>query len=583
MTDFRFEHTKLSVSNVLTISKNKNDFLDGFEKPWEKIVNCTLNLFFADKYSMVLSFDSQAKLSATRETAVYQNIPFKAIRSNSLVILAFSLENEKTILLIYEIESGKAVLFITWLCEAAVKSARESQRVYYLGNVYDSSAATAVTTKRLVGKVIEWTGADRCLTVYASPIYSSFVPEGSVHTFVAPTDYFELDDRYFVYSRVECEFSGELVVEAIDLYSMEKLGIRCGINDNDRYELAAYRAKGILLGNLAAYRAFGKKGEEIKTFGPPNMPVYEGCRPVYRPFEMTLPMSLSEVAALAERTGSWTGAFSGVGKEKHVLPFTDKLAGRRFTLRFDETGSMPKRYDNKHRSGCNSSSEDSDTASAAAGHISYVIKDGSHMEFDYSYARGQTQEYRAFEADDELYFFTHAENSLRPTVIYQYVLDFKTGLATMLRSSLDNPDQPREPKREWAFGIIEADGIETVSWRHSFTDELVGNSYTWEYTDDIASQHIYTTSESYSWSILADQSEPSLMWSSPCKYVKIRDDVYLMSWVEERSAGTQGTLLFNKRTMHDCGACFGITHGQVFEYNTFGAHARSAGNFNRRI
>jgi hypothetical protein len=72
--------------------------------------------------------------------------------------------------------------------------------------------------------------------------------------------------------------------------------------------------------------------------------------------------------------------------------------------------------------------------------------------------------------------------------------------------------------------------------------------------------------------------EPGLMWSSPCRYVKVREGVYLMSWVECRSAGNLNTFLFNTKTMHDCGSCFGINHGQVFEFNTFGAEARSAGS-----
>ena len=51
----------------------------------------------------------------------------------------------------------------------------------------------------------------------------------------------------------------------------------------------------------------------------------------------------------------------------------------------------------------------------------------------------------------------------------------------------------------------------------------------------------------------------------------------MMSWIEHRSQGIQGTFLFNTKTMHDCGTCYGLNHDQTFEFNTFGAEARFAG------
>jgi hypothetical protein len=68
------------------------------------------------------------------------------------------------------------------------------------------------------------------------------------------------------------------------------------------------------------------------------------------------------------------------------------------------------------------------------------------------------------------------------------------------------------------------------------------------------------------------------MWSSPCKYAKIRDGVYMMSWIENRSAGNLNSFLFNTKTMHDVGVAFGINHNQEFEFNTFGAESRAAGS-----
>jgi hypothetical protein len=187
------------------------------------------------------------------------------------------------------------------------------------------------------------------------------------------------------------------------------------------------------------------------------------------------------------------------------------------------------------------------------------------------------ERYEAFEADENLAFFTHCSDGTEPTEIFQFAVDLASGLVTALISRLDNEKYTRELTQEWLFGIIETAGVVPSAERHGFTEELAGKSFTWTYSDEIASQHIYSTSESYSWSIMMN-GEPGMMWSSPCKYVKIRDGVYMMSWIEHRSAGTQGTFLFNTKTMHDCGTCFGITHDQIFECNAFGAEARSAGS-----
>ena len=71
-----------------------------------------------------------------------------------------------------------------------------------------------------------------------------------------------------------------------------------------------------------------------------------------------------------------------------------------------------------------------------------------------------------------------------------------------------------------------------------------------------------------------------MVWSSPCEYVKLRRDVYIMSWVEETSAGGQGTVLMNLRTMHDCGVFYGLAfdNSKMVSMSSIGAFARNAGS-----
>jgi hypothetical protein len=89
--------------------------------------------------------------------------------------------------------------------------------------------------------------------------------------------------------------------------------------------------------------------------------------------------------------------------------------------------------------------------------------------------------------------------------------------------------------------------------RHPITNELTGKAFTWTYSETMSSIHVYSSPESYSWTIFLANGSGGMMWSSPCIYVKLREDAYLMSWVEETCNGHQGTFVFNPRIMHDCG------------------------------
>lgn len=452
-----------------------------------------------------------------------------------------------------------ATVFETWFCGEGGPNAalppREVQRYISTGILAgkDAPEHRHKPTKRLTGKVIQWSDE---LTIFGSTTYSARVPEGSLQTFCYPSDYYELDGRHWLYSRVEVEFSGAFVLDLIDLYTMQKIAVRLGLNAEDTFEYALYSDTGRIRGQLAAYYPFGLAAAGAPFGLPagaqtPLMPPFpKGVRYLYRPLELTHPMTLEEVAGIAAQTKGWKGAFDFPGKEKKMMEHTGMLDNRNFSLVFDN-GSVWE----------------------------YEIGTDFTMRFRTGGGEWKTERYDAFEADDQLIFFTHTTDNDCPIDALQYAIDLKNGLVTCIRSTFDNPKSPRDPRQEWLFGVIRAEGISPATKeRHHFTDELLGRSYTWEYSDEIASQHIYTTTESFTYAIITN-SEVSVMGSFPCRYVKIRDGVYMLSWIEMRSQGIQGILLFNTKTMHDCGTCHGMTHDQTFEFNTFGAESRSAGQY----
>ncbi|MDR1644438.1 MAG: molybdenum cofactor biosynthesis F family protein [Tannerellaceae bacterium] len=446
-----------------------------------------------------------------------------------------------------------ATVFETWLCGeggfGGKVPPREMQRHISTGHIAGQEAPEHLhkATRRLTGKVIQWSDE---LTLFGSATYSARVPEGSMQTFCYPSDYYELDDRHWLYSRVEVEFSGEFVLDLIDLYTMKKIGVKFGIDAQDKFGCALYSDAGKIRGQLAAYYPFGLT--EARTPALPQslpLPLPKGVRYLYRPSELTHPMTIEEVVEVASRTKGWKGAFDFPGKEKKMMEHSTLLDNRSFSLVFDN-GVVWE----------------------------YEIGSGFQMRFRPEGGEWKQERYDAFEADDQLVFFTHTTDNDCPIDALQYAIDLKNGLVTCIRSTFDNAKSPRDPRQQWLFGVIKAEGIQPSGQRHGFTDELLGHSYTWEYSDDISSQHVYTTTESFTYAIISSAG-PSVMGSFPCKYVKIRDGVYMLSWIEMRSQGIQGILLFNTKTMHDCGTCHGLTHDQTFEFNTFGAESRGAGRY----
>jgi hypothetical protein len=501
-----------------------------------------------------LALDDGASLTVPKGTACMRlnDIVLNVWRKDSNTLTFFAaVVDERTQL---------ATVFETWLCGDSffgqTLPPRELQRYIATGSIAgsDASGHRHKATKRMTGKVMQWSDE---LTLFGSHSYSASVPKGSLQTFCYPTDYYELDGRHWLYSRVEVEFSGAFALEVIDLYTLKKIGVRLGFDAQDKFIHQLYSDVGTLRGQVAAFGPFGVSNQKLLssiipefTGIPKEFPIAKGMRFLYRPLDLTKPMTLEEVREVAAKTKAWKGAFENPGKEKKMLEHSSLMNNRKFTVVFDDKTTWD-----------------------------YEIGEDFNMRFRESAGKWKAERYDAFEPDDQLVFFAHATDSDCPTDGLQYAIDLKNGLVTCIRSTFDDAENPRVPRQQWLFGVIKTDGITPSKHRHQFTDELLGHSYTWEYSDEIASQHYYTSSESFSFAIFQN-SEVGVMGSFPCKYVKIRDGVYLMSWIEMRSQGIQGILLFNTKTMHDCGACHGITHDQTFEFNTFCAEARSAGQYN---
>jgi hypothetical protein len=432
---------------------------------------------------------------------------------------------------------------------------REAQRKIWFGYVAgegDVPTARHTYTNRLEGKGIYWKQDNdiEILEFYLSIIYSNFIELtrfGGEMTVAAPSDYIMVSDHQFIYSRIECEFSGTFTLQVVDLFDMTQRGVRLGLTDKDELEYSLYTGKGEITGQIATFEVFGNNGE-TRT----------GPRRVYRPLETFDVMTdeqvkdqvLNHAHAFGDGKGSGAAGMGGYKSEKIT-----HFAGKTLTVRTD---SGPA--------------------------IDYDFVDGGKLKWRYSGDSNWREAwYEMYEPDDELYFFAHLLDAEFPRSCAMVAIDMKNGLATIVKGTTGTPFRNNETHPNYYFGVVQMEGGPTPPTyvRHGWTDEMVGECVTWNYqrgNPGLTSMHFYATPSTYSWIIFQPDGSGGMQWSSPGWYSKLRDGVYIMAWVEEACNGTLGVICFNKRIMHDAGFGFHVGRNGL-SLNVIGARARHAGRF----
>jgi hypothetical protein len=453
-----------------------------------------------------------------------------------------------------------ATVFELWF--SGYQDNREVQREIYYGYVEQPGQMAPktrhVTTNRVEGKGFYWkqdNGAET-LEFYPSAAYSNFVELsrlGGELGFCAPSDYIKINDDLYFYTRTECEFSGTFTAYVMDLNRVEQAGVRLGFDANDALEYYLFRGKGEWLGQLAQFEKFGdENGMPVPPAAAGQTPA-KGARRVYRPLKTMAKMSKAEVdAACAKKTtvfapASGPGALMGANRG----PSTNWLAGKTLNLRYDDAPGMEYRFDD--------------------GETLHWRKEGTS---NWTSAR-----YQAWESTPGVILFGHLLEGTPNHDGHSVVADFHQGLVTRFNGYLNTPYFANEAGVKTLFGVIEMEGVIAPKYnRHHFTDEMVGRAVSQNYAPGLTSMHLYTTPHSLSWIIFTDADAGGLEWSGPAAYVKIRDGLYFIYWLEEACNGTLGTILVNLHTMRDVGVGYSCgTNG--LSMSAVGAHERLAGRF----
>lgn len=473
---------------------------------------------------------------------------------------------------------------------------REVQRQIYFGYVDGGQPAPKkmhAYTNRITGKGVHWkqdTGIET-LELYTSIANTCFV-ELTRHiddlSYIAPSDYVLADDRTMVYNRTECEFSGIHTCFVADLYGVKQVGVRLGFNEKDELEYYMFRGDGKVVGQIAYLEPFDDHGVKpmfaaaaaprpaaAPTAGAPAAAAApaapaKGARTTYRPVRTFTHMSDDEMhaAALARTTAFGVATGTDAGAPAPVastggaplppqatgnnLPFSDMLVGKEFTLRFDNGGPVRD----------------------------YKFKDMTRLQYrDHKDNKWVDAEYRAYEGDDNLAFFAHILADTKPRACTMAAVDFTNGLATSIESRMGTEYYGNETTYLPIFGVCEMAGLEAPLYvRHELTDELVGHCFSWSYSDQTTSMHVYSSPHSMSWVIFTGTQQMGAQWGSPCIFVKLRPGVYIFCQNEEACNGNQMTELLNTKASHDCGFTFNGSARGV-SLGVTGAIGRHIGKF----
>lgn len=235
-----------------------------------------------------------------------------------------------------------------------------------------------------------------------------------------------------------------------------------------------------------------------------------------------------------------TGSLVGV----HRPPFTEDLCGKTLKLLFSDRASVTYTFNSVHS-------------------LTWCEGDDTNEEY-----------YQALPSTvPNVYFVQHIRQKRQPMTGISLILDLETGLVTMCYAQTANPYVEQEVTRTFHFGTI--DGLYNGAPLHDYTLDLIGKSYKWEYhKNEIPIQHIYTSPAFYTYIMQNEKGE----WvaSNPADYIKIREDLYVFSFVEERQSGMQGVFLMDFKTLHDVGGFFGINANNDLKCFTLGAVATPA-------
>ena len=250
------------------------------------------------------------------------------------------------------------------------------------------------------------------------------------------------------------------------------------------------------------------------------------------------------------------------GLSRYRGPFSRELEGQQFELVMDEGPSI--------------------TVSFPARNKALVTDGGAPMDAD-----TQIQK-----AEDGAYFVLADIRGSKPRTAYMMVIDLFESLVTVVKAQQGTVESfPNLVTRNVRFGAIRDGEGNLPEKRPSFTKDLVGKKIDWTYNPDFSIIHVYLDENYYPTARNEEMKKkmeearkkdpgrfPKRMdpyYEKDCLYIKLRENLYLFSFVEFNSgSGTQGMMIINRDRLTDVGCFWGSNRENVQEGYTFNAYGK---------
>jgi len=204
------------------------------------------------------------------------------------------------------------------------------------------------------------------------------------------------------------------------------------------------------------------------------------------------------------------------------------------------------------------------------------------------------EKYGALKSDDKTTFVASLLGFTEHNTCVTLVLDEENSLVTMAISRMGIcPSRPRLVDVQFIFGAIRVMNEPLPYKRHSYTNELVGKKITWYYSTGFINTHVYMSerftrirplqNSTESRAVAgADQDakeraaglrpEP-MLYDEPTRFIKIKDGLYLISFVEDNMnkvesdrGGNNLMILVNTKEGFDVGRTFSLNREQKLEH-----------------
>ena len=252
------------------------------------------------------------------------------------------------------------------------------------------------------------------------------------------------------------------------------------------------------------------------------------------------------------------------GLSQYRTPYSRELEGKSFDLVFDDGKEMQISFPARNR-------------------ISFqLLGEEPHNETAY-----------VMKAEDGAYFIMTEIAGSKPRTGMMILLDVREQLVTCDFVWMGKvKERPNLVTRSVSFGAIRYGDEPLPEKRHCYTHDLEGKKIDWTYNPNFSIIHVYLKNNYYTVAVNdemkarmekamrenppAEDARPRMnpYYEEDCLYIKLRDNLYMFSFIEKNGGGTQGMMIINTDRVHDVGSFWGPSPDGGNEAYMFSAYGR---------